>query len=132
MDNIALAKQLIDPPDGNWQPLFDHLAVDVVFKVTVPDGTPISGEIRGRQAVVDHFTHLDDLLEFRQEAPMEFFGSGDRVVVLGTESFEVKKSGVTVSGSEYASVIDFRDGQITRYLVIQDLSAFADAHRSSP
>jgi ketosteroid isomerase-like protein len=132
VDNIALAKQLIDTPDGNWQPLFDHLADDVVFKVTVPDGTPISGEIRGRQAVIDHFTNLDDLLAFRQEAPLEFFGSGDRVVILGTESFEVKKSGVTVFGSEYAGVIDFRDGQITRYLVIQDLSAFADAHRSNP
>jgi ketosteroid isomerase-like protein len=131
VDNIALAKQLIDPPDGNLQPLLDRFAEDVVFKVTVPDGTPISGEIRGRQAVIDHFTHLGDLLEFRQEAPLEFFGSGDRVVVLGTESFEVKKSGVTVSGSEYASVLDFRDGLITRLLVIQDLSAFADAHRNS-
>jgi ketosteroid isomerase-like protein len=129
MDNIELAKRLINPPDGNWQPLLDHLADDVIFKVTVPDGTPISGEFRGRQAVIGHFERVGDLLEFRQEEPMEFFGNGRRVVVLGKESVDVKPSGVTVSGSEYATVLDFRDGLITRFLVIQDMSAFADAYR---
>jgi ketosteroid isomerase-like protein len=129
MDNIALAKRLINPPDGNWQPLLDHLADDVVFKVTIPEGTPISGEFRGKQAVTEHFERLGDLLEFRQERPMDFFGSDDRVVVLGTESFEIKENGATVSGSEYADVVDFRDGLITRFLVIQDLSSVVDAYR---
>jgi ketosteroid isomerase-like protein len=98
------------------------LAEDVEFKVTIPEGTPISGEVRGKQAVTEHFEQLGDLLEFRQERPMEFFGSGDRVVVLGRESFEIKKNGATVSGSEYADVLDFRDGLITHFLVIQDLT----------
>jgi ketosteroid isomerase-like protein len=130
MSNIELAKRLINPPDGNWQPLLDHLADDVVFKVTVPEGTPISGEFRGKQAVTEHFERVGDLLEFRQEEPMEFFGDGERVVVLGKETVEVKRSGVTVPGSEYADVLDFRDGLITRFLVIQDMSTFADAYRS--
>lgn len=130
MDNVALARRLINPPDGNWQPLLDHLAEDVEFKVTIPGGTPISGEFRGRQAVIEHFENLPDLLEFRQEGPMDFLGSGDRVVVLGRETVEIKKNGATVSGSEYADVLDFRDGLITRFLVIQDLSAVVDAYRS--
>jgi ketosteroid isomerase-like protein len=129
MENIELARRLINPPDDNWQPLLDHLADDVVFKVTVPDGTPISGELRGKQAVIGHFERLGELLEFRQEKPMEFYGDGDRVVVLGQESVEIKKSGETVAGSEYADVLDFRDGLITRFLVIQDMSAFAEAYR---
>jgi ketosteroid isomerase-like protein len=130
MDTIELARRLINPPDGNWQPLLDRLADDVVFKVTIPDGTPIRGELRGKQAVLGHFARLGDLLEFRQEAPMEFFGGGERVVVLGKESVEVKRSGVTVHGSDYVTVLDFRDGLITRFLVIQDMSAFADAYRN--
>jgi ketosteroid isomerase-like protein len=130
-DNIALAKRLINPPDGNWQPLLDHLAEDIVFKVTIPDGTPISGEFRGKPAVTEHFELLPELLEFRQERPMDFLGAGDRVVVLGCESFEIKKNGVTVTGSEYADVLDLRDGLITRFLVIQDLSAVVDAYRSN-
>jgi ketosteroid isomerase-like protein len=130
MDNIELARQLINPPDGNWQPLLDHLADDVVFKVTVPEGTPISGEFRGRQAVTEHFERVGGLLEFRQEEPMEFFGDGERVVVLGKESVEIKRSGVTVPGSEYADVLDFHDGLITRFLVIQDMSKFAEAYQA--
>lgn len=130
MDNLALAKRLINPQDGNWQPLLDHLAEDVVFNVTIPEGTPISGEFRGKPAVTEHFERLPELLAFEQERPMDFLGAGDRVVILGRESFEIKKNGVTVTGSEYADVLDFRDGLITRFLVIQDLSTVVDAYRS--
>jgi ketosteroid isomerase-like protein len=130
MDNLDLAKRLINPPDGNWQPLLDHLAEDVVFKVTIPEGTPISGEFRGKRAVTEHFERLPELLEFEQENPMDFLGSGDRVVVLGRESFVIKRNGVTVTGTEYADVLDFRDGMITRFLVIQDLTAVVDAYRA--
>jgi ketosteroid isomerase-like protein len=128
MDNIALAQSLIE--SDNWQPLIDRLADDVVFKATIPDGTPISGELRGKQAMVDHLVRLGDLLEFRQLRPPQYFGNGDRVVVLGEESVEIKESGVTVPQSEYATVLDFHDGLITRFLVIQDLSAVLDAYRS--
>jgi ketosteroid isomerase-like protein len=130
MDHLDLAKRLINPPDGNWQPLLDHLAEDVVFKVTIPEGTPISGEFRGKRAVAEHFEQLPELLEFEQEDPMDFLSSGDRVVVLGRESFVIKKNGVTVTGSEYADVLDFRDGMISRFLVIQDLTAVVDAYRA--
>jgi ketosteroid isomerase-like protein len=127
MDNVSLAQTLMESED--WQPLVDHLADDVVFRVTIPEGTPISGELRGKQAMVDHLMNLGDLLEFRQEKPLEYYGNGDRVVVLGQESVEVKKSGVTVPHSEYATVLDFRGDLITRFLVIQDMSAFVDAYR---
>jgi ketosteroid isomerase-like protein len=130
VDYVALAKRLINPPDGNWQPLLDHLAENVVFKVTIPEGTPISGEFRGKPAVIEHFERLPGLLEFEQERPMDFLGEGDRVVVLGRETMVIKRNGRTITGSEYADVLDFRDGQIVRFLVIQDLSAVVDAYRS--
>jgi ketosteroid isomerase-like protein len=127
MDNTTLAKRLMESDD--WRPLIDHLADDILFQVTIPDGTPISGEIRGKPAVVEHFMNLADVLEFRQEQPLQFFGNGTRVVVLGQESVEIKKSGATVPESKYATVLDFRDGLITRFLVIQDLTAVVDAYR---
>jgi ketosteroid isomerase-like protein len=127
MDSIALAQTIMESDD--WQVLIDHLADEVVFKATIPDGTPISGELRGKQAMVDHLIRLGDILEFRQEQPLEYFGNGRRVVVLGRESVEIKENGVTVPQSEYATVLDFDNGLITRYLVIQDLSAVVDAYR---
>jgi hypothetical protein len=38
---------------------------------------------------------------------------------------------VTVSDSEDATVLDSSDGLITRFLVIQDLSAVVEAYRSN-
>jgi ketosteroid isomerase-like protein len=127
-DNVAFAKRVLESED--WPQLIDRMADDVVFKATIPEGTPVSGEFRGKQAVVEHLTNLANVLEFRQEKPMEFFGAGERVVALGTETVEIKKNGVTVPGSEYADVLDFRDGMVARFLVIQDLSAVLDAYRS--
>jgi ketosteroid isomerase-like protein len=127
MDSIALAQTIMESDD--WQVLIDHLADEVVFKATIPDGTPISGELRGKQAMVDHLIRLGDILGFRQEQPLQYFGNGRRVVVLGRETVEIKENGVTVPQSEYATVLDFDNGLITRYLVIQDLSAVVDAYR---
>jgi hypothetical protein len=62
-------------------------------------------------------------------ARLEFFGNGERVVALGKESVEIKKNGVTVPGSEYATVLDFHDGLVTRFLVIQDPTAVVDAYK---
>jgi ketosteroid isomerase-like protein len=127
-ENIAFVRSVLETED--WPRLIDSLADDVVFKVTIPDGTPISSELRGKQAVVEHLLNVGNLLEFHQEKPLEFFGNGDRVVVLGTESVEIKKNGVTVPGSEYADVLDFEDGLVTRFSIIQDLTAVVDAYRS--
>lgn len=126
-DNLALAKSVFEAED--FEPLLERLADDVVFKVTIPEGTPISGEFRGKRAVLDYFAKLDNVTTFRQEKPLEFFESGDRVVVLGDDSFEIKESGVTAR-SEYAIVVDLRDGLITSILIIQDLTAIADAYRT--
>ena len=128
-ENIAFARSALETED--WPRLIDRLADDVVFKVTIPDGTPVSGEFRGKQAVVDHLLNLGNLLEFRQEKPLEFFGNGERVVVLGQETVEIKKNGATVPHSEYTTVLDFREGLVTRFLVVQDMSAFVDAYRDN-
>ena len=126
--NITFAKSVLEADD--WPRLIDRLADDVVFKATIPDGTPVSGEFRGKQAVAEHLTQLGDILEFRQEKPLEFFGDGERVVVLGSETVEIKKNGARVPNSEYATILDFRDGFVTRFTVIQDLTAVVDAYRA--
>jgi hypothetical protein len=42
----------------------------------------------------------------------------------------LRRGAATVTGSRYADVLDFDDGLITRFLVIQDLSAVVDGYRS--
>jgi len=121
-------KHVVETSD--FEPLFAYLADDVVFKVTIPEGTPISGEFRGKQAVIDYFTRIGEIAEFRQEKPLEVLTAGNRIVFRGDDSFTVKKTG-RIARSEYAIVFDLRDGLIARFVIIQDLSAFVDAYRDT-
>ena len=63
---------------SDFDPRFAYLADDVVFKMTIPEGTPISGEFRGKQAVIDYFTRIGEIAELRQEQPLEILTAGNR------------------------------------------------------
>ncbi|HEX4815735.1 MAG TPA: nuclear transport factor 2 family protein, partial [Nonomuraea sp.] len=134
MDNVTATKNVWDKVQatGDYQPFFDSLADDVVMSATIPAGTPISGEFRGKQAVLDYFMDPDAIAEFQPfEKPLEYFTNEnqDRVIILGEETFRFKKTG-HVAQTAYAWVQDFRDGKVTRIHVIEDLSSFVDAYRS--
>lgn len=132
-DNIELTKGIL-PPDfdlsGDNRALFDALAEDVVLKVTIRAGTPISSEIHGKQAVIEAFKRLGDVAEFWTENPQQYLGDGNRVVVIGSGTLEMRESGASAQ-SEYAIVVDYREGFVARILVIQDFSATAAASRAN-
>ena len=65
-------------------------------------------------------------LEFNPAVrPFEYFGNGDRVVVLGDEIFRVKETGATHQ-AEWTWVYDVRDGRIDRVVAIEHLGGVAD------
>ncbi|HZO24512.1 MAG TPA: nuclear transport factor 2 family protein [Chloroflexota bacterium] len=112
LDSTALQTTLTHVVEASdFEPLFAYLADDVVFKVTIPEGTLISGEFRGKQAVIDYFTRIGEIAELRREQPLQVLTAGNRVVLLGDDSFTVKKTG-HIARSEYAIVVDLRDGLI--------------------
>jgi ketosteroid isomerase-like protein len=124
MDNVALLQRIWGPIERgestDYQPFFDHLDDDVVLLTSV-------GELRGKQAVIHYFTHAGELLEFRPfERPQEYYGDGDRVVIVGEETFRVRVSGVTAR-APWAWVHTLHDGLIICIEAIQDLSVVADA-----
>jgi ketosteroid isomerase-like protein len=116
----------------DYQPLFDLMADDVVFKVPCPPDTPTwGGEIRGKQAFVELATveDPDAIAALHVEEPLTYLGDGDRVVVLTKFSYTLKETGA-VARTEIALVLDFRDGLITRAVEIQDMSEWVHACRS--
>jgi ethanolamine utilization protein EutQ len=118
-EGVALLRSIFGPLErgesDDFQPFYDALADDVVHTLSV-------GELRGKRAVVDYFESGGETVEFRPfEKPLEYYGGGDRVVILGDESFEVRDTGVT-HRAEWAWVVDLRDGLITRIAEIQHLS----------
>lgn len=137
MDNISLAKsawsvstESTAENHNNRKPLFDILDENVVLKFSVPDGTPISGEFRGRKSVIDFYTVLSPEIaaDGRMNGPLRFGSIDNRVVILGTESYKIAKSGVDCRNKEFAIVLDFRDGLITRILQIKDFTELVDAY----
>lgn len=129
--NAARLKAIMEETDKTWsfQPLIDILAADVKFKSTVPAGTPISGEFKGKEAVARYFNViLQDVAVFKQQIPMEFIEAGNRVIILGDDAYTLKKTGVT-HRSPYAAIFTFEGGLIKDILIIQDLSGIWEAYR---
>jgi ethanolamine utilization protein EutQ len=127
-DNVALMQSIWGPLERGEShdlgPFFDALADDVVFKTAV-------GEVRGKQALIGYLATASVAMEFNIfEKPFEYYGDGDRVVILGDESFKVKDTGAT-HRAEWAWVVDVHDGLITRILHHQDLAGVAGPVREA-
>lgn len=120
MNNAALIQQVLDEALGtlDFRSLADRLADDVVFEVTPPEGVSPPAEARGRQAVLDYFTSLGDIVTFWR---VRCFGDGERVVVVGAERFTIPPYGITLGG-EFALLLTVCNGLITRFLILEELS----------
>lgn len=141
IDNVSLAKKAWSFAEittskrtrSDFQPFFDLLDENVVWRFDCPDDTPVLGpDLAGKQAVIEFLTVGDP--EYLQDAwlerPLEFIGDGDRVIVLGLESYIPKVSGVVIRNKHFAMIHDFRDGLINDILWIGDLSEFVQAYRN--
>lgn len=137
-DNIALAKiafSRMDVPSSertreHYQPLFDLLAEDVLWYVTAPDDLPVyGGEVRGKQKIIDILlAELDEHSELEM-SPREYFGTTECVIVRGTVSYRINKNNIFIKDRPFIDVFDFRDGQITRILSIEDCREYDYAYR---
>lgn len=116
---------------SDYSHYFSLLADNVVLKFGIPAGTPIGGGFSGKDAVIHFFTTTaPELFENVQlEGPLEFLGSQDRVVVLGRESYTIRKTGVRARSKAFAIVLDFQDGLIIRDHEIKEMTEFVDGWR---
>lgn len=139
-DNVQLAKKALSHLDTEFEdrggnvlePLFDSFADDIVFHVPCDPASPRYGEPAiGKQAVMDLFLSDQEFFEDVEiERPLEFLGSGDRIVVLFALRYTIKKTGETFRDKEVALVIDFRDGKVGRMTEIQDMTPWCVAYPS--
>ncbi|WP_329428993.1 nuclear transport factor 2 family protein [Streptosporangium sp. NBC_01495] len=129
MEDIALMRSVLGPLERgeseDSQPLYDLFAEDIVYRTAHGD------ELRSKTALLDYFERVTDLLEVRPyDSPLQYFGDGARVVVLGVEHYRVRKSGLTVS-REWVWFLDFRDRRISRILEVQELSGIVEIRREA-
>jgi ketosteroid isomerase-like protein len=119
MNNAAFIQRLLDDAFStlDFRALAAHLDEHVVFEVTPPgDAEVVAG--RGRDAVVEYFASLGDIVSFWR---VHCYGDGERVVAVGAERFTIPRYRVTLGG-EFALLLHVCGDRITRFLIIEDLA----------
>lgn len=130
VQNIALARRLAEHPSGKFQDVFDHASKDIILECTISRNVPGSGVHRGKDAVIDFLTKTrNELVEdVRIESPLQYFGDRGRVIVLGKESYLIRRTRHRAS-EHFAMALDFRGGQLAACLIIQNTTDLANAYR---
>jgi hypothetical protein len=119
MNEMAAVRGAVDGlVAGSLGPLLDLLAEGVAFEVASAGDVPGCRKQWGRRAVTHYFTALGGLVGFWR---MDYSQRAGRVIAWGDERFTLQGSELE-GGTEVALVLDFRDGLVTRFLVIEDLS----------
>jgi ketosteroid isomerase-like protein len=118
---VDLMREIFEPVERgereDSEALYDALDDEVTFRLSI-------GELNSKAAVIAYLEG-GELLEFSPfEAPLMYFGDGDRAVVVGEESFVVKETGA-VHKAAYAWVVLVQGEKITHIDEIQDVSGIA-------
>jgi ketosteroid isomerase-like protein len=130
-DNIELVKTVMEAfMAGNPEPLLSSLSEDAVIKAVIPDGTPISGDFRGREGFMRYFAALNEVMEILEMRVEDYTASADSVVILGFERARVRLTGGMLE-CDTATVFGVENGRITKLVALADMSAIVDAYRKS-
>src|SRR5215217_3705413 len=94
-DNVNLVKTTMDEfmTTGSPEALLAAITDDAVIKAVIPDGTPISGEFRGRDGFLRYFTALNEVMEILAVETTDITASADHVVMLGSEKALIRRTG---------------------------------------
>jgi hypothetical protein len=130
-DNVRLVKTTMDAfmAAGNPEPLLAAITEDAEIKAIIPDGTPISGEFRGREGFLRYLTALHEVMEILAVETTDITASADHVVMLGTEKARVRRTGKMLD-CEVATVFTIKGGKIARMVALADMSPIVDAYRA--
>jgi ketosteroid isomerase-like protein len=129
-DNVKLVKGVMDALlRGDIEPLLAALTPDAQVKAVIPEGTPLSGDFRGRDGFLRYFQAHAEVMEILDVSDMEFLASESKVVILLDEKFRVKRTG-TVCETETATVFTLEQGKIAKLSALADMSAIVDAYRT--
>lgn len=97
---------------------------------TSPDSDyiPIGGAFHGKQGVADFFTRLGGAMQATRFEPKEFIAEGDKVVVVGHATWQVKANGRSFD-TPWVHLFTMRDGKIARFEAFADTAAGERAFR---
>jgi uncharacterized protein len=91
---------------------------------TSPDSEliPMSGTFHGKQGVAEYFARLGGAMQPIRFEPTEFIADGDKVVVIGHATWQVKSTGRSFD-TPWVHLFTMRDGKIARFEAFADTAA---------
>lgn len=131
-DRLSIIRQIFDAfaNAGSAEPLFAAVSEDVECRLTIAEGTPLSGTFRGKLGLQRYFEIQAELAEIQSIEVLNFLVGGDQIAVSGRETLRIKKTGAVCQDSDWVTIFTFRDNQIIRILTIEETGALAAAYRS--
>jgi ketosteroid isomerase-like protein len=127
--SIEVVKQLFEAfGEGDLPGILSLVSEDCQWDHRGPYAVPIGKLFVGPEGVGEFFKVLSDTQETLEFEAREFFGSGNRVVVLGYQRFRVIETGKEWA-SDYAMAWTLEDGLVTHWRPIHDMGAEAVAHQ---
>jgi ketosteroid isomerase-like protein len=112
---------------GDPQILLESLTDDIVYKLSIGPGTPLSGEFRGKNGVAEYFRGMSSTVEHVGLNVHDYLANDEKAVVTGDETLRVVKNGA-VFFTEWALVCTFRGDKICHILVVENLGALSQAY----
>lgn len=126
---LALMKNIFKQfaATGDVTVLLENMTEDVVYKLSVGPGTPLSGEFHRKEGVAGYFKGMPDVVKHVGLNVYDFFANDEKAVVTGDETLFIHKNGETFF-TEWAVVCTFRDDKISQVLVIENLGPLVQAY----
>lgn len=113
---------------GNIQGILDVCTDDVVWSSPENPDVPIAGTFKGKEEVMNFFSHVAENVDYSNFEAKEFFSDKDAVVVLGHHTGKVKKTGKTFD-HDWCMVFKLRDGKVYSYNIFVDTRDQAESFK---
>ena len=87
------------------------------------DQLPWAGKFKGRQEIADFFVRAGQAFDYADSTPHKMIEQGNTVVVIGTSSVRVKRTGNTVK-EDWVHFFKYNQGRIVFWQEYTDTAAF--------
>jgi ketosteroid isomerase-like protein len=100
--------------NGDIPGLLELFADDIEWTLPEVQGAPHGGARRGKEAVTEFFTLLNEAEEITHFEPSEFIAEGDRIVVLGSVKATARSTGRSYE-TDWVHVFRVTDGKVASF-----------------
>lgn len=111
---------------GDFDQVYENMAEDCVIEFYGPSSVPYAGKFVGRDKCMVFFDHVKDDVVIHEFSQDEFIASDTQVAVIGHLKLTAVITGRTYE-TEYAHIIDVRDGKWVRFRDFADTATVAHA-----